>query len=86
MGLGDRIAGVIRRWLKVDPAWRSIDNVRIREQYTYETDAMRDRIWYRGDADELRQFYGQVSSDSSGSRVRPCARCTAACRRRSSTP
>ena len=37
MGLGDRIAGVIRRWLKVDPAWRSIDNVRIREQYTYET-------------------------------------------------
>lgn len=68
MGLGDRIAGVIRRWLKVDPAWRSIDNVRIREQYTYETDAMRDRIWYRGDADELRQFYGQVSSDSSSSR------------------
>lgn len=68
MGIGDRLAGAIRRWLRVEPAWSGGDNVRIREQYTYETDAMRNRIWYRGDADELRQFYSQTSSDSSSSR------------------
>lgn len=67
MGIGSRLAGAVRRWLRVEPAWRTA-NIHIREQYTRETDVMRSRIWYRGDADELRQFYGQVSSDASSSR------------------
>ena len=65
MGWGDRIAQAIRRWLKLQPPW-SQSTITIREPYSYETDVIRNRIWYRGDADELHQLYGQLRDAGAG--------------------
>ena len=64
MGWGDRIMQAVKRVFKVRPAGPQC--IVIREPYSFETDAIRNRVWYRGDADELKQLYAQLSMTDAG--------------------
>ena len=49
---------MIRNWLDIIPA----DNrsITINEPLSFETEVIRNKIWYRGDAYELEQLYKQI--------------------------
>lgn len=55
--LGENIKRGIRSWLNVVPA--SPYNIQINEVLDFEMNAIRNRIWYRGDSNELEQMYSQ---------------------------
>lgn len=57
--LSDRIKKGLRSWLNVIPA--SPTSVQIHEIMDFELSAIRNRIWYRGDGNELEQFYQQTA-------------------------
>lgn len=48
----------IRSWLNVQPANPS--KINITETLDYEGNAIKNRIWYRGDSGELEQLYRQI--------------------------
>lgn len=50
------------KFLDVQPAMQG--SVTIQEAYTYETNLIRNKLWYRGEAYELEQFFKNISSDS----------------------
>nr|WP_206703607.1 capsid protein [Paenibacillus alvei] len=54
---------MIMKMLRIQPAQ---DNkiITIKEPFSYETNVLRNRLWYRGDPSELDQFYKQTASDS----------------------
>ena len=56
--LGDRIKKGLREWLQVQPAQPYA--IQIQEVMDFELAAIRDRIWYRGDGNELEQMYRQA--------------------------
>lgn len=56
---------MIRNWLRIVPA--PGQSISIRESSTFEADAVRNQIWYRGDASELEQLYTQLGPDGPGS-------------------
>lgn len=49
------------KFLDVQPAMQS--SIIIQEAYTYETNLIRNKLWYRGEAYELEQFFKNISSD-----------------------
>lgn len=49
------------KYLNVQPASQS--SINIQEAYTYETNLIRNKLWYRGEAYELEQFFKSISSD-----------------------
>lgn len=55
--MGENIKRGIRSWLNVMPA--SPYSIQIHELLDFEANAIRNRIWYRGDSNELEQLYGQ---------------------------
>lgn len=55
--LNENIKRGVRSWLNVTPA--SPYNIRINEILDFEANAIRNRIWYRGDGNELEQLYRQ---------------------------
>ena len=55
--MGDNIKKGIRSWLQVQPA--SPFAISIQETGDFELTAIRNRIWYRGDGNELEQMYMQ---------------------------
>lgn len=57
MNLVDRIKRSIRQWLNITPAAPYAIN--INEILDFELSAIRNRIWYRGDSNELFQMYQQ---------------------------
>lgn len=60
MGWVDKMKRKIRSWLNVreaDPACFDIT-----ETLDYEGNAIKNRIWYRGDSNELQQLYEQMSA------------------------
>ena len=60
MRLMDKVKQSIRSWLNVraaDPAYFDIV-----ETLDYEGNAIKNRIWYRGDSNELQQLYQQMST------------------------
>lgn len=57
--LGENIKRGIRSWLNVLPA--SGSTIQINEVLDFEANAIRNRIWYRGDGNELEQMYGQMT-------------------------
>lgn len=57
--MSENIKKGIRSWLNVLPA--SPYNIQINETMDFETNAIRNRIWYRGDSNELEQLYSQVT-------------------------
>ena len=65
MKISERVKARMQKWLEVRPASNRGDIV-IREPYSFETDVIRNRVWYRGDADELKQLYAQIPSTDAG--------------------
>lgn len=57
----DMLTKAAVKWLNVQPATNQ--QVMIREAYTYETDLMKNKLWYRGEPFELDQFFKQISGD-----------------------
>lgn len=55
--LSENIKRGIRSWLNVVPA--SPYSIQINEIMDFEANAIRNRIWYRGDSNELEQMYSQ---------------------------
>lgn len=55
--LNESIKKGIRSWLNVIPA--SASNIQINEIMDFEMSAIRNRIWYRGDGNEIEQLYRQ---------------------------
>ncbi len=51
--MGETIKRGIRTWLNVVPA--SGNSIQINEVLDFEANAIRNRIWYRGDGNELEQ-------------------------------
>lgn len=52
----------IRSWLSVQPA--NPRTINITESLDYEGNAIKNRIWYRGDSNELEQLYSQLEIDT----------------------
>ncbi len=59
---GERVKRMIRSWLNIEPA--QPQSFTLMENMTFETEIMRSRLWYRGDANELMQFFKQLDGDS----------------------
>ncbi len=57
--INEGIKRTVRSWLNVVPA--NPYNFQINEMLDFEAHAIRNRIWYRGDGNELEQFYQQNS-------------------------
>ena len=62
--INENIKRGIRSWLNVSPANPYVFN--INEMMDFEGNAIRNRIWYRGDSNELEQFYEQDPHRCSG--------------------
>lgn len=59
----NKVKDVIRGWLDIEPAQRNIFT--ISETFNFETNAIKNRIWMRGDPEELDEFYKQLERDNS---------------------
>ena len=59
--LNENMKRGIRSWLNVTPA--SPYQIQIREILDFEANAIRNRIWYRGDSSELEQLYCQKNME-----------------------
>lgn len=57
--LSNNIKRGIRNWLQIQPA--SPYSIQIQENIDFELNAIRNRIWYRGDSNELEQLYQQYA-------------------------
>ena len=74
--IGEWVKGKMQSWLEIVPA--ASGTIVLQEKYTRETEIMRSKLWYRGDADELHQFFHQLgvnngsfwASAPGGSKVR----------------
>lgn len=55
--LSDNIKRGLRSWLQIQPAGPYA--IQINEVMDFELNAIRNRIWYRGDSNELEQMYQQ---------------------------
>lgn len=55
--MSDNIKKSIRNWLQIQPAQPYA--IQIQEIMDFELSAIRNRIWYRGDSNELEQMYQQ---------------------------
>lgn len=58
--LSENVKRGIRSWLNVQEA--SPANILINETLDYEANAIKNRIWYRGDSEELQQLYSQIDT------------------------
>ena len=59
----EKVKGGIRSWFNVQPANPS--RINITETLDYEANAIKNRIWYRGDSNELEQLYRQLVINTS---------------------
>lgn len=59
--MSDKIKTGIRSWLRIEPAQQN--TFHIREVLDYESNAIKNRIWYRGESEELTQLYSQMPGD-----------------------
>ncbi len=57
----DKIRNGIRTFLRIQPA--QVSSIQIQETLDYEGNAIKNRIWYRGDSEELSQLYKQIPGD-----------------------
>jgi len=62
MKIMDKVKKGIRSWLQIQPV--SPYNVQINELVDFELNAIRNRIWYRGDGNELEQMYSQMQESA----------------------
>lgn len=67
MKFSERMRTMIRNWLQIQPA--SGQSITIREAASWETNCMRNRVWYRGDAWEIEQLFKALGPEAmSGAR------------------
>lgn len=57
----DKVRNALRSFLRIEPAQST--TVTITEQLDYNTNAAKNRIWYRGNGVELSELYKQISGD-----------------------
>lgn len=57
--MSENIKKGIRTWLNIVPA--SPYNIQINEVLDFEMSAIRNRIWFRGDGNELEQLYQSLT-------------------------
>lgn len=62
MSMADKIRKALRSFLKVEPSERL--SFTIQEELDFWANAFANRLWYRGSASELNQFYKQLNSDT----------------------
>lgn len=58
MGLMDWTRNKMQSWLQINPPLAMLIN--IQEVLDFQGNAIKNRIWYRGDANELEQLYWQI--------------------------
>lgn len=58
MGLMDNVRKRLQSWLQINPPLAMLIN--IQEVLDFQGNAIKNRIWYRGDANELEQLYWQI--------------------------
>ncbi|MCD8095739.1 MAG: hypothetical protein LUE12_06375 [Ruminococcus sp.] len=58
LSIGNRVKSMLQNWLEVVPAVEQ--TIVLNEQTTFNTDVLRSQIWYRGDSEELFQFFHQL--------------------------
>lgn len=58
MGLGDFLRDKIRNFLHIEPAQNR--QIVIQQKLDYYGGAARNKLWYRGDSEELAAFFGQL--------------------------
>ena len=63
MKLFNKAKNVIRAWLDITPAQKNI--YYLNETFNFESNAIKNRIWMRGDPEELDEFYKQLERDNS---------------------
>ncbi len=56
--IGEKARKTILSWLRIQPS--SAYAIQIQEYEDFELNAIRNRIWYRGDGNELQQLYAQT--------------------------
>lgn len=66
MGLGGRIKKMVQNWLEIQPSIG--ESLVIQELNTFEGTCFRNRLWYRGEASELHQYYTQVDDQMGNAR------------------
>lgn len=59
MKIGERVKNMIKSWLDIRPA--PGQTFVINENMDYQSNCIRNKIWYRGDSRELSEFYGQLA-------------------------
>ena len=64
----EKVKTVLRNWLRIQPAMNN--SITIREPLSFQATAIRNQIWYRGDASELDQLYKSLGSMDSVSSTR----------------
>ena len=57
--MSEKIKRGIRTWLNINPS--SPYNIQINEVLDFEAEAIKNRIWYRGDGNELEQLYHSLT-------------------------
>lgn len=62
--IGERMREKVRNWLRIEPAPQQ--SFSIHEYTTHETEIIRSQLWYRGDANELFQFFHQLNGVQGG--------------------
>lgn len=62
MKLSERLRNMARSWLKIDSA--TYQHITIKEYNDLQTNQMKNRIWYRGDASEIEQFFKALRRDN----------------------
>lgn len=62
MRLMERVKHMIRSWLDIQPGPER--GLTIRESVSFETNVLRNRVWYRGDASEIDQLFKLLQDDA----------------------
>lgn len=65
MGMWQGVKNMVMKMLRINPAPES-QIITITEPFSYRTNVLRNRLWYRGDPSELEQFYKQATTDNVG--------------------
>lgn len=58
----DIIRNKLQDFLNIQPATKQ--SINIIEPYTFESNCLKNLLWYRGDSSELEQFYKQIQTNS----------------------
>lgn len=62
MSMADKIRSALRSFLKMEPPNKQ--HFTVYEEMDFYTNAFANKLWYRGSASELNQFYRQLDSDT----------------------